>query len=310
MPLDVHAQRVWSMLSARAAHTRPHATVEERRTAFRDLLRLTARNVPLSRVAHMAIPGPGGTIPVRVYTPTVAGAGLTPAMVYFHGGGFVSGSLDTHEMLCHALAHEAAMRIVSVGYRLAPEHQFPAALTDGLACVQWVVEHAHELQTDPSRIGLAGDSAGGTLAAVVSRMVRDMQRSEVAFQLLICPIVDFAAETPSRRAFVGPLLDDATMEHDLACYLPAGTSCDDPRVSPLRALDFARLPRAFIHTAECDPVCDEGRSYADALATAGIEVHYTCHPGMPHLFYAMTGAIPSARIALQQIGAELKAALA
>jgi acetyl esterase/lipase len=298
------------MLSARVAHNPPPATVEERRRAFQDLMRLAARDVPLSGIENIAIPGPGGSTPIRLYTPHEIGADAMPAMVYLHGGGFLSGSLDTHEMLCHTLAHETAMRVVSVGYRLAPEHKFPAALMDGLAALRWMADHAGELKTDPLRIGIGGDSAGGTLAAVISRMARGMQGPEVAFQLLICPIVDFAAETPSRRAFAGPLLDSATLDHDLACYLPVGVSREDSRVSPLRASDFTGLPRAFIHTAECDPLCDEGRSYADALACAGIEVHHSCHQGLPHLFYGMTGVIPSARTALQRIGAELKAALA
>jgi acetyl esterase/lipase len=174
----------------------------------------------------------------------------------------------------------------------------------------WVVEHAAELRIDRNRIAVAGDSAGATLAAIVCQLARRTRRLEFAAQLLLCPITDFAAQTESRAAFAkGYLLDEAMIERDLEYYLPTGVDVGDPRISPLRALDFSGLPSAYIHTAEFDPLRDEGRAYAEKLTRAGVKVVYTCHPGMIHAFYGMLSAIPYARTALKRIGSELRAGL-
>jgi acetyl esterase len=285
-------------------------TVSGRRQAFQNLMKFSEQSVPIGRVEDRSLPGPEGPIGIRVYTPAKTSSDRLPGLVYFHGGGLVAGSLDTHEGVCRALANESGCRIVSVDYRLAPEHPFPAAVMDARAALLWVLGNAGELALDRDRIGIGGDSAGGTLAAVSCQMAREIPGLKLGFQLLLCPIMDFAGETESRRAFSrGYLLDESTMDRDLECYVPAGIDVADPRISPLRSADFRSLPPAYIHTAEFDPLRDEGEAYADGLRLAVVEVVHTCHPGMTHLFYGMTGLIPYARSAMKAIGAQIRAAV-
>lgn len=299
------------MLAAAGPAKPANLSLEERREAFRKLMGFAQRNLPVGCVEDRMLPGPDGPIPVRVYTPSGAGSEPLPGLVFFHGGGLVAGSLDTHDGLCRALANECGCRLVSVGYRLAPEHKFPAAVTDGCAAAAWVAANAAELGIDPERIAVGGDSAGGTLAAVVCQIAGAMPGLHLAAQLLLCPIMDFAGNTESRAANANdPLVDKATLDRDLAYYLHDGVKATDPRISPLRAVDFSYLPPACIHTAEFDPLRDEGKAYADRLSQAGVAVRYTCHPGMSHLFYAMTGVVPYARTAMKAIGAEFRATLA
>jgi acetyl esterase len=285
-------------------------SVNDRRDLFRKLMSLSASNVPIGRVEDRAFPGPGGPINIRIYTPIARLDDRLPGLVYFHGGGLVAGSLDTHDSVCRTLANETGCRLISVDYRLAPEHKFPAAVMDGYAAATWAVEHVAELGIDRDRIVVAGDSAGATLAAIVCQLARRAQRVPLAAQLLLCPITDFAAETESRSDFAeGYMLDKAMMHRDREHYLPAGSDPTDPRISPLRALDLSGLPPTSVHTAEFDPLRDEGRAYADRLVRAGVKANYTCHEGMIHLFYGMASAIPYARTALKRIGSELRAAL-
>jgi acetyl esterase len=298
------------MLTAAGATSASLLPLTERRDAFRKLMNLSESDVAIGHVEDRVLPGPEGQIGIRVYTPIEARSDRLPGLVFFHGGGLVTGSLDTHEGICRPLANETGCRLVSVDYRLAPEHKFPAALIDGCAAATWTAEHAAELGIDRDRIVIGGDSAGATLAAIVCQMTKQVAEMKFAAQLLLCPIMDFAADTESRSEFAeGYLLDKATMDRDLEHYVPAGLEPTDPRISPLRALDLSGLPPAYIHTAECDPLRDEGRAYADRLRLASVEVKYTCHPGMIHLFYGMTSVIPYARIAVKHIGAEIRAAL-
>jgi acetyl esterase/lipase len=308
MPLDPHVQRFLRVLAATHATDPSRLTVTQRRDGFRDLMRLSDAGPPIAGVEDGSLPGPAGPIEFRIYTPFGSAAPL-PGLLWFHGGGLVAGSVETHDPLCRALAGEIGCRLISVEYRRPPEHKFPAAVMDCCAATTWVIGNAKALGIASDQIAVGGDSAGGGLAAIVCQMVRQSNAVTLAYQLLLCPILDYAGMTPSRLAFADDrLVSQMMMDHDLALYLPAGATPDDPLISPLRARDVSLLPRAYIHTAEFDPMRDEGCAYADRLAAAGVEVTYTCHPGMIHLFYGLTRLVPYALPALQRLGAEIKSA--
>jgi acetyl esterase/lipase len=302
MPLDPAMRRLVAALSLTSG---PPCGVDGRRAAFRGLMGLTAgTDAPVS-VRDLAAP-----VPLRLYAPDGLGAVL-PCLIYLHGGGFVCGDLDTHDALCRAIAVEASCRIVSVGYRLAPEHRFPAALDDAAAAAAYVFAEARALGIDPERVAIGGDSAGATLAAALTLRWAKERPGRIAAQLLLCPILDWAADPASRPARgPGDLFDAGMLQEELRCYLPAGADARDPAISPLRATEWRGLPPAIIHTAEFDPVRGEGALYADRLRTAGVAVRHTCHLGMIHLFFAFGRLVPYARAAVREIGAELCAALA
>jgi acetyl esterase/lipase len=312
VPLDPRVKR---FLDALAAGNPPNAldtTVEKRRLGLAELMKLAGPETPVGRVEDRTLPGPAGPLGVRIYTPLGAKPDLLPGLIYFHGGGLVAGTVATHDPIGRALANSGACRVVSVEYRLAPEHRFPAALDDALAAVRHIGAHAAEFGIDGKRLGICGDSAGGTLAAATAQTVARIGSPRLALQLLICPILDYSRSTDSKRDLAsGYLVDQATLDHDLLHYAPPGTADPaNPRISPLRAEDVAGLPRTLIHTAEFDPLRDEGRDYFERLARAHTEVSYTCHPGMIHLFYGLGAVIPYARTAFEQIGGEIRAALA
>jgi acetyl esterase/lipase len=312
VPLDPRVKR---FLDALAAGNPPNAldtTVEERRRGLAELMKLGGPERAVGRIEDRTLPGPGGQrLGVRIYTPLDATPDRLPGLIYFHGGGLVAGSVATHDSIGRALANSGACRVVSVDYRLAPEHPFPAALDDALAAVSYIGANAGEFGIDGMRLGICGDSAGGTLAAATAQAVARIGAPRLALQLLICPILDYSRSTDSRRDLAsGYLVDQATLDHDLLHYAPPGTDPANPRISPLRAADVAGLPRTLVHTAEFDPLRDEGRDYVERLARAHAEVSYTCHPGMIHLFYGLGAVIPYARTAFEQIGGEIRAALA
>jgi acetyl esterase len=256
------------------------------------------------------LPGPSGALPYRIYRPQQPAARPLPALVFFHGGGCVFGDIDTHDGLCRMLCAESGCAVISVGYRQAPEHKFPAAVEDSYGATRWVVDHAAELGLDARRIAVGGDSAGGGLAAVVCQLAATRHGPALALQVLFCPVMDMRADTPSRVAFAqGYFLNQATIDWMLRHYCAADADLDDPRLSPLRASQFAGLPPAHIHTAEFDPLRDEGEAYAKLLRQAGVAARYTCHAGMIHYFYAMAGAIPSARAAVKGAAAAMREAL-
>jgi acetyl esterase/lipase len=273
-------------------------------------MRMAAGPSPAATVEERIVAGAEESLAARLYVPEARSQTLQPGLVYFHGGGLVAGSLDTHDGLCRTLADAAGCRVVSVDYRLAPEHPFPAAVEDACAATAWIAVNADSFGIDVARLAVGGDSGGGTLAAVVCHWARDRGAPQIALQLLLCPVLDFAEISASRRTYArGYLLDQATMDSDLAHYLDKRTNLDDPRVSPLRAANLGGLPPALIHTAEFDPLRDEGAAYAARLVAAGVRVRHTCHAGLIHHFYGMTGLIPLARTAVAEIGAELSAAL-
>jgi acetyl esterase len=311
MPLDPRAKRFLDTLAAMNPPSALSLSVAQRRSALEHLLSFSGQAETVAAVEHRTAPGPDGPLSVRVYTPAGARAGEgLPGLVYFHGGGLVAGSLDTHDPICRSLANAGDCRVCSVGYRLGPEHPFPAAVEDACGATAWIAGHAEEWGIDPQRLGVSGDSAGATLAAVVCQLSAGSRRVSLACQFLLCPIMDFAAESDSRRSFAeGYLVDRATLEHDLRHYLGADADPADPRISPLRAPELHNLPPTAIHTAEFDPLRDEGRAYAARLEAAGVTTIYRCHPGMIHLFYGMRGLIPYAGAAFALMGADIRGLL-
>jgi acetyl esterase/lipase len=233
-----------------------------------------------------------------------------PGFVFFHGGGMVAGSIETHDRIAAALAQASGCRLISVDYRLAPEHKFPAAVEDAIAATQFVLANAASLAIDPARLVVGGDSAGATLAAVVCQHALQNAWPDIAAQCLICPVLDFQETSPSREEFAeNHSLDRITLQADLTDYLPKDADLADPRISPLRALHVAGLPPAIIHTAEYDPMRDEGNAYARKLLAAGVAVEHTCHEGMIHNFHAMAAVLPQARLVLSQIGEQIRRAV-
>jgi acetyl esterase len=310
MPLDPLARRFLDMMAAAASDGRTPSTIDERRQALAKLMRLTRADVAAVTGIDGAMPGPAGDIRYRLYAPVPDETEALPGFVFFHGGGMVGGSIETHDLVAAALAQTTGCRLVSVDYRLAPEHPFPAGIEDAIAATRWVSEQASSLGIDAERLVVGGDSAGATLAAVVCQEGLRSGGPAISVQCLICPVLDFEETSPSREEFAeNHLLEMAALEADLALYLPAGAERGDPRISPLRAVKFAGLPAAIIHTAEYDPMRDEGNAYAAKLVAAGVLVEHICHDGMIHNFHAMGAVLPQGRLVLSQIGEQVRRAL-
>jgi acetyl esterase len=264
----------------------------------------------LPAVNDVVIPGPAGTIPARFYEPPGAGIEQRPLIVYFHGGYWMLGDLDTHDSVCRFLAANAAVAVLSIDYRLAPEHPFPAAVEDAFAAYRWANEEHARLGVDPARIGVAGDSAGGNLAAAVSRLARDGGGARPAMQVLLYPVVDASSQRPSRDVFAdGFLLTKADIEWLECQYLPGDTDREDPRVALLRASDLSDLPPAYIATAGFDPLRDEGEAYAAALREAGVAVSLRRHPGLIHGFANMTAISRTAGAAMLELAGAVRSGL-
>lgn len=309
MGLDPQIKRFLDRLAAMNPPSALALSVSQRRSAIESLLSLGGEKEPVAHVEERLLPIPRGRVGIRIYTP-MDPEPLPAAFVFFHGGGLVAGSLDTHDGICRSLACAGRCRLISVDYPLAPEHPFPAALSASYAATQWIAEHPQLLQIDPHRLIIGGDSAGATLAAVICQMATTRKEVRFALQVLLCPIVDFSASTPSRCEFAqGYLVDEATLAHDLKHYLGPDALATDPRVSPGRAADVADLPPTCIHTAEFDPLRDEGKAFAERLQQAGVKTTYRCHSGMIHLFYGMGALIPSVARAYELIGADMRSLL-
>jgi acetyl esterase len=307
MPLDPAAERFLKMIANNASDGRSPSTLDERRQAFAKLMRLARADVTTMAGIDGTLPGPTGDIPYRLYAPADDTTEYLPGFVYFHGGGMVGGSIESYDLVTAALAQTTGCRLVSVDYRLAPEHKFPAAVEDAITAVKWVSQHARSLGIDPERFVVGGDSAGATLAAVVCQDALRSGGPAISLQCLICPVLDFEETSPSRETFAeNHLLEMATLEADLALYLPQGVERGDPRISPLRAVKFTGLPAAVVHTAEFDPMRDEGNAYATKLVAAGVEVEHICHDGMIHNFHAMGAILPQGRLVLSQIGEQVR----
>ncbi|MBR0809917.1 MULTISPECIES: alpha/beta hydrolase [Bradyrhizobium] len=309
MPLDPLAKRLLTMMAAAAPQAKNRPSVEARRQSLAKLMQFARTDAPDVTTRDGKLPGRAGELPYRLYTPANADE-LAPGFVFFHGGGLVAGSIATHDRIAAALAHATGCRLVSVDYRLAPEHRFPAAVDDAIAATEWVAREAASLGIHADRLVVGGDSAGATLAAIVCQEAAQTAGLAIAAQCLICPVLDFEETSPSREEFAeGHLIDRVTIEADLSDYLPDDIDTADPRVSPLRATRLTGLPTAIIHTAEYDPMRDEGNAYARKLLAAGVAVEHVCHDGMVHNFHAMGAILPQAQLVLSQIGEQVRRAV-
>lgn len=262
---------------------------------------------PVADVLDSEVPGPGGPIPIRIYRPSAECP--LPVLVYFFGGGWTLGTIDTSDGVCRALTNAVGCVTITVGYRLAPEHKFPAGVADCHAATQWISEHAADLGIDPDRIAVGGDSAGGNLAAAVTLMARDQGGPKLAHQLLVYPNTDYLADTGSMRDNTDPLLfNRSSSDWYWGHYLARKDDGVHPLASPLRAADHTGLPPATIITAEYDPLRDQAEAYADRLAAAGVPAHLSRYPGMVHGFFTMSGILDAARDAVGEAAARLREA--
>ena len=263
----------------------------------------------LESAEPLSIPAPHGAIPARIYTPKTLrkNNGLAPCLVFYHGGGWVIGDLDSHDVVCRKLAHEGELIVISIDYRLAPEHKFPAAVDDAIAAVKWVASNANELGIDATRLMVGGDSAGGNLAAVVALATRDGDGPKLAGQVLIYPATDFAMKHPSHsEPETSILLTHSVIKWFCNHYLSGPADIDNWQASPARAKTLAGLPPAYLLTAGADPLRDEGDEYAERLKQAGVPVTYKHFPGQFHGFFTMGKLLQQANVAASDIAHWMK----
>ncbi|GAA1735983.1 alpha/beta hydrolase [Aeromicrobium alkaliterrae] len=283
-------------------------SVTRGRKILRSSTQLAGGTPPIGAVTDRFIDGPGGRLGLRFYTPRDL-SGASPALVFFHGGGWIYGDLESHDALCRHLAETAQVRVVAVDYRLAPEAQFPAAVDDAWAAWEWVRDSAAGLGIDPTRIAVGGDSAGGNLATIVAQQAVAAGGQQPAFQLLIYPATDFAERRPSRQTFgQGFYLTTGFMDKAEENYLVGDEDRSDPRLSPIHG-DLAGLPPAYVVTAGFDPLLDEGREYAELMAAAGVKVEYHCEESLIHGFANMVSFGQSAPAAIRRFSAALQRGL-
>ncbi len=288
------------MDAAGAAPLDQQDPVEARLARIEPMKLLAGEPEVLDRVENLTIPGPGGDLPMRLYA--AANGGIRPALIYFHGGGWVLCNLDTHDAVCRALAKESGCVVVSVDYRLAPEHKFPAAVDDAYAATVWIAANAERLGIDAHRIAVGGDSAGGNLATVVAMRCRDAGGPALAAQLLLYPVTDLSSnESGSYRELAeGYFLTRTAMQWFTGHYLASAEQGCHAEASPLLASDLSSLPPALVITAEFDPLRDEGEAYSERLRHAGVPVILSRYPGMIHGFVSMRGVLAGGREAIQE----------
>jgi acetyl esterase/lipase len=309
MPLDPQAQALLEQMAASNMPERDTLTPEEVRANMRAMVGVLGEGEPVARVEDRVIPGPAGPIPARIYTPT--GTGPFPVLVYFHGGGWVIGDIETHDGTCRSLCNGAGCIVVSADYRLAPEHRFPAAPEDCYAATVWVARQATTFDGDASRLAVGGDSAGGNLAAVVSLMARDRGGPSLAFQVLIYPATDQRMQAPSiEENGEGYYLTTRDMVWFRGHYLANERDMADPLASPLLAPDLRGLPPALVITAEFDPLRDEGEAYGRKLAEAGVPATISRYDGMIHGFVRMAPVLDQGKVAIGESCRALQAAFA
>jgi len=308
------APQAQELLNQLNAHTQPNAdslSPEEQLNAAREGYRasrvLAGTPEDIFKVEDRSISSVNGEIPLRLYVPNAEGN--LPIVVYFHGGGFTAGDFDTHDTPLRALANRSGCLIVAVGYRLAPEHPFPAAPEDCYNATVWAAENAAQIGGNPNQIAVAGDSAGGDLAAVVTLMARDKNAPKLSYQVLIYPDTDLTESSASWTEFATTNSPIITREGKLAAismYVPRDVDVKNPYVSPLYAESLTGLPPALIITAEFDPQRDEGEAYARNLKEAGVEVKHIRYDGMIHGFFQMAGVLAQGKEAIEEVANSLK----
>lgn len=308
--LDPQTQLLLKLMAAAGLPRVETLPVAEAREFFRSTASLFAHApATMERITDRPVPGPHGSVPVRIYVPR-SGKAPRPVLVYYHGGGWTIGDLDTHDAVARAFADRAECVVVSVDYRMGPEDRFPCAIDDALAVFEWVAANAGEIGGDPSRIAVGGDSAGGNISAVVAQQTRLAGKRAPDFQLLVYPVTDIAAETASYELFAdGFYLTRPLMRWFANNYVSSDEQRLDPRASPLRAPDCSGLAPAFVMTAGFDVLRDEGKAYAERLMEAGVDVEYRNYDSLIHGFVSMGGVVREAGRAFDDAVAALRAGL-
>jgi acetyl esterase len=310
MPLDPQAKDFLDRLAMAELRPIEQQTVAQARAQMDFSTHFLGELPRVAKVEDRRLPGPGGAIRVRIITPLEAGPGPLPVVLYFHGGGWVLGNIESHESICRAIANAAGTIVATVDYRLAPEHRFPAAALDAYAAASWAAEHAGEFGGDSDRIAVAGDSAGGNLAAVTCLLARDRKGPRIAFQALVYPITDYNLHNASYCQFAeGFFLTRSEMAWYWEHYAPKRDDRDHPHAAPCRVDDLSGLPPALVVTAEFDVLRDEGETYARRLAAAGVSVRTSRYDGMIHGFVRRYPFFHRGKAAIAEIGREIKGAL-
>jgi acetyl esterase len=311
MPLDPDAETLLAMIRAAGRPPFETLTPEEARHAFRAGRAVTAPEPQeVAEVRDLACPGPLGEIRLRAYRPLGTAAGdVLPALIYFHGGGWLLGDLDSHDAACRHYANGARCRVVSVDYRMAPEHKFPAAVDDSAAATRWIFAQTAALGIDPARVAVGGDSAGGNLSAVLAIMARDGDLPPLVYQLLVYPATDMAMVTRSSQTVSAGILTTKTMRWFTDHYLRGPKDVSDWRASPLRAADLSGVAQALVLTCSYDPLCDEGIAYARRLEREGVRVTHLHYSDQLHGFVGQGKIIRAGNTALDMMSAALKKVL-
>jgi acetyl esterase len=310
MPLDPIMKAFIDQMALQPAPKMYELPAPAARMMFAAIMEMTGpKDVPIGKVANLVCPGPGGDIPLRIYTPVAPAAEALPALLFFHGGGFVIGNIDTHDGLCRVIANEAGVRVIAVDYRLAPEHKYPAAIDDAYAALTYVEANAAQLGVDANRLAVGGDSAGGAMTAVLTQMAKEKGGPKIAFQLLFFPVTQIGEETTSLKNYAeGFVLERAGLEWFYKNYVPAGADRKDPAISPLYG-SVEGLPPAYLTVAEFDPLHDEGLEYGRKLKAAGVPCEIVDYPGLVHDFIYFQSVLPQAAVALKAAAQALKKAL-
>ena len=309
MPLNPAIKALLDQVAAQEAPPLSNQGVELVRQGYVAARAFLSEKPEVANVEDRAIPGPAGDIPVRIYTP--AGEVPHPILVYYHGGGWVIGDLETSDGISRAFANTAASIVVAVGYRLAPEHKYPAAVDDAFAALNWVAEHADEIGGDAKRVAVFGESAGANLAAIVAQLAKDAGGPQLAYQVLAYPVTNFAFDTESYQENGDDYyLTEESMRWFWGLYLNDESEAVDPKASPLLREDVSDLPPGIVVTPEYDPLRDEGEAYGMRLQEAGVDFEIWRAEGMIHDFLGMTNILPEAKEAIETLGGKLQAAFA